>query len=101
MDEPIMDRLVTQVEPEFRGELATLVDATAPDETTELKGAGGPLGGMVEQLTKPILQAAAKLILAQVQAEAMVILNAEKVAHPGLDLSGIEHFVAGLSSYAA
>ena len=96
--------LIAEVEPEFRDEFARIGAEQAGTPGMVAGSEPGPElaegllnAGLIERLAEPVLKAASRLILQRVQAEATIILNAEKVAHPDWDLSAVTKFLAALT----
>ncbi len=101
-DDFVLESLVEAIKPRFRAAMIGLpmseVAAQAPTTAAAGLPGLGVGGGLIEQLAGPVLKVAAGLILQEVQHEAQIILDAEKAAHPGLSLAGLQQFINALGT---
>ncbi len=103
MNDLALESLVQAINPQFQAAILGLpmseVASQGPPTAAVARLAGSALGaGLIEQLAGPVLKVAAGLILQEVRREAQIILDAEKAAHPGLNLTLIQQFINSLGT---
>ncbi len=96
MENTFVDSLIQSIGPRFRDDLRRL-EADHAGADVQAKAAVSPAGlvagsGLLARLAEPVLRAAAALILQRIRDEALVVLDAEKAAHPGWDLVAVQRF---------
>jgi len=103
MNDLSLESLTQAIKPEFQAAMlgGELSEMAQQDQSTAAAAglAGSAVGvGLIEQLAGPVLRVAASLILRQVQHEAQIVLDAEKAAHPGLNLTILQQFIDSLGT---
>lgn len=99
-DDFVLEALVEAIKPDFQAAILELPMSDASSQGPPRAAAGFPgrsVGlALIGHLAGPVLKLAASLILRHLQQEAQIVLDAEKAAHPGLSLAGLQQFVDAL-----